>query len=107
MGAFSRRYKLVVAPAAGPSLFDLEKDPDELTNLFTSPAHRDTVRQLARELSDYGQTFHEPHFASARVKADLAWAVSSETNYKPPATTPPESAADRKAKRKAARPAAK
>jgi hypothetical protein len=46
-GAFSRQYKFVVSPAAAPSLFDLENDPNELTNLLDSPAQRETVRRVA------------------------------------------------------------
>jgi arylsulfatase A-like enzyme len=81
LGAFTRRYKFIVAPTAGPSFFDLENDPDELHNLFTAPAQRDTVRRLAGELTDYAKRFHDPHLASSRVKADLAWAVSASTEY--------------------------
>lgn len=88
MGVFSRRYKLVVAPEAGPSLFDLESDPDELHNVFTSPAQRETVRRLAGQLSEYATQFNEPHLRSERVKADLAWAVSSSAEYRAPAERP-------------------
>ncbi len=43
------RFKLIeycVDGARHTQLFDLEKDPDELTNLFGAPAHRDTVARL-------------------------------------------------------------
>ncbi len=85
IGVFSRRFKFVIAPEAGPSLFDLENDPDELTNLFTDPAHRETVRRLAAELSAYATRCNDPLFAAPRVKADLAWAASSSTDYSGPA----------------------
>ncbi len=53
LGAFSRRYKLVVVDAdaetAGPALFDLEADPHEMTNLFSDPSQRETIRRLARD----------------------------------------------------------
>jgi hypothetical protein len=84
MGAFSRRYKLVVAATADPALFDLVEDPNEMTNLFSSPAHRETVRQLARELSLYAQTYHEPLLESSSVRADLAWAEEGTGEYRPP-----------------------
>jgi arylsulfatase A-like enzyme len=84
MGAFSRRYKLVVAADADPSLFDLEQDPNEMTNLFSSPAHRETVHQLARALSLYARTYHEPLLESPSVRSDLAWAEEGTGGYKPP-----------------------
>jgi arylsulfatase A-like enzyme len=81
IAAFSRRYKFVVAPAASAALFDLEDDPDELTNLVDSPAHREIVRQFGRELLEYANTFSEPLLKTARVRADLAWAVSDVREY--------------------------
>lgn len=100
LGAFSRRHKFVVAPGAGPSLFDLEQDPDELTNLVGSPAHRDTVRRFARELSDYARRHGDPHLAAPRVQADLAWAASDIAAYTPRATDTVAPATDPRAARK-------
>ena len=85
LGTFSRDYKFIVAPGAAPSLFDLANDPHELTNLFTAPAQRDTVRRLATALHDYAQRFQDPHLAAARVKSDLAWAMSASADYPAPA----------------------
>jgi arylsulfatase A-like enzyme len=31
-------------------LYDLENDPDELTNLYSNPAYRDTIAELRAEL---------------------------------------------------------
>jgi arylsulfatase A-like enzyme len=90
LGAFSRQFKFVVSPAAPPSLFDLEHDPDELTNLFDSPAHRETVRRLATDLSGYAKRFNDPHLTAPRVQADLAWAVSASAAYAAPADTAPK-----------------
>lgn len=84
IGAFSRRYKLVIAPGAEPSLFDLEKDPDELTNVFASPDHREIVRQLSAELTTYAKASREPLYSSAAVRADLAWATSGQGPYTAP-----------------------
>lgn len=72
MGAFSRRHKLVVAAGADPALFDLEEDPDEMTNLFSSPVHREAVRRLARELAAYARDRRDPLLNSARVRSELA-----------------------------------
>lgn len=105
LGAFSRQYKFVVAPTAGPSLFDLENDPNELTNLFTAPAHRETVRRLAGELADYAKTFHDPHANSTRVKTDLAWATSSKLDYPAAPETEPAPKKGDKGKAKQTAPA--
>jgi arylsulfatase A-like enzyme len=78
MGAFSRRYKLVVVDAdaeiAGPALFDLEEDPHEMTNLFAAPSQRDTIRRLARELADYARTYRDPLLESPHIRAQLTQA---------------------------------
>ncbi len=81
IGAFTSRYKFVVAPGADPSLFDLEQDPQELKNLLNSPTHRETVRRLARALSAYAQKSGEPHYRSSKVKADLSWAIDGAGEY--------------------------
>lgn len=83
MGAFTRRYKLVVSPNAEPALFDREQDPDELRNLFTDARHRKTVRELARELSLYARTYRDPLRASPPVIADLEWAEKGKGEYAP------------------------
>jgi arylsulfatase A-like enzyme len=102
LGAFSRRHKFVVAPDGGPSLFDLENDPDELNNVFTAASHRETVRQFARELSSYAESFKDPHLGSPRVKSDLAWAMSASVDY-PQATVAPAKAGQAKSDRKTKR----
>lgn len=83
MGAFSRRYKLVVAPGALASLFDLETDPDELKNFINSPTHRDTIREFARELSEYARLRKDPLWESTAVRADLDWAIGGKGDYAP------------------------
>ena len=81
LGVFSRRHKFIVAPNAAPSLFDLEADPDELTNLAGDSAHRATVRRLGAALLDYARRHNDPLLATARVKSDLAWAVGDRAEY--------------------------
>jgi arylsulfatase A-like enzyme len=97
LGAFSRQYKFVVAPGDAPSLFDLENDPNELTNIFDSPTHRDTVRRLGGELLAYAEKFNEPHLKSAAVRADLEWAAKGADEYPARAKSP---GTGKKAKRK-------
>ncbi len=81
LGAFSRQYKFVVSPVAAPSLFDLERDPNELANLFDSSAHRETVRRLGGELLAYAERFSDPHLKTTGVRADLEWAVKGTGEY--------------------------
>ena len=100
LGTFSRDYKFIVAPGAAPSLFDLANDPHELTNLFTAPAQRATVRRLATALHDYAQRFQDPHLAAPRVKSDLAWAMSASADYPAPAAPADPAPAAGKTKRK-------
>ena len=84
LAAATARFKLVFAPNSEPWLFDLEKDPNELTNLLRSPEHRETLRALARELAAYARQYRDPFVASPRIKADLAWAVSDAAKYTVP-----------------------
>ena len=81
MAAFTKRYKLVVSPIAEPGFFDLEKDPNELTNGFLLSQNREIVREMAAELEVYAKTHHEPHYESAAVKSDLEWAARGEGDY--------------------------
>lgn len=83
MGAFSRRYKLVVSPTAPASLFDLQVDPDELKNFINSPEYRNTIRQLARELAEYAQRRKDPLWESSAIRADLDWAIGERGDYTP------------------------
>lgn len=82
MGAFSQRYKFIVAPGASPSLFDLESDPHELKNLLQSPAHRDIIRGLGTELLGYARKHGEPLLQSPDVAAALEWASHGSGPYK-------------------------
>jgi arylsulfatase A-like enzyme len=84
IAAFNKQFKLVISPSADPGFFDLEKDPNELTNGFHLPRYRDTIRELALELEAYAKQYQEPHYASAAVKADLEWAARGKGGYTSP-----------------------
>jgi len=84
LAAVTSRYKLVYSPRDEPWLLDLERDPNEFVNLFRRAECRETVRELSRELVAYCKTFRDPRGADPRIKADLAWAVEGEGEYKPP-----------------------
>jgi len=104
LAAATSRYKLVLAPRDDPWLIDLETDPDELKNLFRDPAHRETVRGLARKLLAYCAK-HNDHYGNApRIKAALAWAVEGTGEYTapPPPADEPRPAGRKKRRKKAA-----
>jgi arylsulfatase A-like enzyme len=96
LGAFTRRHKLVVGVNGEPALFDLETDPDELTNLFTSPAHREIVRTLSRELANYATTHRDPHGEIPAVRRVLAWAAEGTGAFQPVASSDPRPAGAKK-----------
>jgi arylsulfatase A-like enzyme len=52
--AADRRWKYVHAPGFRPMLFDLECDPQELTDLGADPACEGERRRLATELAEWG-----------------------------------------------------
>jgi arylsulfatase A-like enzyme len=82
-GAFTTRYKLVMAPGSPASFFDLESDPHEMLNAIDSPAHRETIRQLGKELKAYATKHRDPLLESTAIQADLAWAIAGTTPYAP------------------------
>jgi arylsulfatase A-like enzyme len=82
LAAVTPRYKLVVSTLDDPWLFDLEHDPDELVNRFLDPAYRSTVRQLARELAEYGRRYNDPRAANPDIQADLQWAMQGAGEYR-------------------------
>ena len=57
-------------------------------NLFSAPASRETVRDLARALLDYAQRSKEPHADQPALRADLAWAAEGAGPYTPPKRDP-------------------
>ena len=65
------RYKLVLSPQDEPWLFDLEQDPDELTNFIDSPQHRDVRMRLAQAMAAYGPAHQDPHLRHPKMLSDL------------------------------------
>ena len=83
-GAFTGHYKLVVSKTDPPALYDLMEDPNEVSNAFHQPEHRDLVRQLAKELKHYAETYGESQYEDAVVQSDIAWMISDSNQYKSP-----------------------
>jgi len=103
LAAVSDRYKLVYSTRDDPWLFDLEEDPDELVNRFRDPACRETVRELSRQLAAYGARCKDPRMTDAKIRADVAWAVSGTGPY---VSSPAVPQVDRPARGRGAKPGA-
>lgn len=73
--AVSNRYKLVYSPKDVPWFFDLEKDPNELTNSFRDPEYRPVVRQMTRDLITYCRSYEDVNGDYPKVKAEMAAAA--------------------------------
>jgi len=71
LAAVTDRHKLVVAPECEPWLFDLERDPDELTNFFSDPSYRATASTLASLLLEYATEHADPYADHPEVRAQL------------------------------------
>ncbi|MGR3411156.1 MAG: choline-sulfatase [Paracoccus sp. (in: a-proteobacteria)] len=52
VGLRDGQWKLVLCEADPPMLFDLDADPDELTNLADHPAHADTLKRLTAKAAE-------------------------------------------------------
>ena len=58
--AVTQDYKIVYSQKDVPWLFDLKKDPDELTNFFKNPKYSDVARNLTAELMAYCKRYDDP-----------------------------------------------
>jgi arylsulfatase A-like enzyme len=73
--AVTDRYKLVYSPKSEPWLFDLEKDPLEVTNCFGEAAYGPIVEQLTAELIEYCEAYDPANGEDPTIKAAMAAAV--------------------------------
>lgn len=60
VAAVTEGYKLVVSNKDEPWLFDLAKDPDELTNFYHDPAYRETRQRMRNALRRQMELAEEP-----------------------------------------------
>jgi len=58
-----------------PWLFDLEKDPDELRNVYNDEDSRPIVRQMAAALRDYGQMHNDLYVKSPKIAGEIEKAL--------------------------------
>ncbi len=66
LAAVTDRYKLVVSASDQPYLFDLELDPDELINYYSSAEHQPIRDLLTQRLKVYADEFQDPYNAGLR-----------------------------------------
>lgn len=78
LAAVTKRYKVIYSPNDNPWLFDLEKDPDELSNVYTTPEYAEIVRDLAKALLAYGAKHNDPRTSHPSIQAQLRTAVKTQ-----------------------------
>ncbi|KPL12776.1 MAG: hypothetical protein AMS26_16355 [Bacteroides sp. SM23_62] len=65
--ALNDRYKLIVSKNDTPWLYDLEKDPDELTNYYTRPDYKEISEVLSRRLVELMKMADDPLLQEAEI----------------------------------------
>lgn len=73
--ALTDDYKIVYPREGVPWLFDLKKDPDELTNFYGDPQRRAVVKHLTAELLAYCKKYNDPHAEDPKIGPEMAAAV--------------------------------
>lgn len=67
VAAVSSRYKQVLSTSDDPWLFDLQKDPDELTNFYNNPEYGPVVEKLQTQLIAQMKRYGEPAMAAGNL----------------------------------------
>jgi len=89
LAAVTSRHKIVFSSRDEPWLFDLETEPDEVTNFLRNPAYRETVRSMSKALIAYCKKHRDPYGELPRIKADLAWGAGDKSEYSAPSVPAP------------------
>ncbi|MEM6363715.1 MAG: sulfatase-like hydrolase/transferase [Planctomycetota bacterium] len=71
VAAVTDQYKLVISTSDSPWLFDLAIDPDELANQFDRPVNRSIIKQLAKQLLDYGDRYDDEQIKANQIRSQL------------------------------------
>ena len=86
MMAVSDRYKLIFSSHDPAWFFDLQRDPDEMGNLFTNAAYRETIQNMATAMKAYGEKHNDPFLKLENIAADVKWSIEGTGEYKPAAS---------------------
>lgn len=81
LAAATKRHKLVFTSDSSPWLFDMEKDPHELTNFLADPDSREIIRSLSAQLLEYCSAYKDPRIKIPRIKSDLTWGAKGKAPY--------------------------
>ena len=54
-----------------PWLFDLKKDPDEMTNLFSDPVSKKVVTAMTTQLQGYSKLQKDPYADLPEIKSAM------------------------------------
>jgi arylsulfatase A-like enzyme len=68
VAAVSDRYKLVLSKSDQPWLFDLEEDPDELTNFYAHPGYLEIATLMTRQLADLMAAAGDPLLQEEEIR---------------------------------------
>jgi arylsulfatase A-like enzyme len=71
VAAVTSRYKLILSKKDEPWLVDLETDPNELINFIKEPGYENIVKNLARQLEEYGRVHSDPFLVGTKMATDL------------------------------------
>ncbi|MDF1658015.1 MAG: sulfatase [Verrucomicrobiales bacterium] len=71
VAAVTPTHKLILSSQDESWLLNLEKDPDELTNVIKDTEEQDTVRFLARQLDRYGRENGDAKLTNPNTRATL------------------------------------
>ncbi len=77
VGAVTDRYKIVYSIDSEPWLFDLELDPNEITNYYNTASYEDIKKELATKLKEYGDTYGEPWLEDDKIKSEVEETILS------------------------------
>jgi uncharacterized sulfatase len=70
VAAVNNRYKLVLSPVDKPWLFDLEKDPDEMTNYYNNPEYKEIAKEFTNELYRQMEQYNEALLREDIIKSN-------------------------------------
>jgi uncharacterized sulfatase len=69
--AVTQNHKIVYSQKDVPWLFDLKKDPDELTNFYEDPKYSTVVQNLAADLIAYCRKYNDLRLKDPKMGAEM------------------------------------